>query len=62
MRLSRKKIVMTAAGAGIGRASAIAMAKEGAQVYATDIDDSALASLSEISPNLICSHLDVTDP
>ncbi len=62
MRLSGKNIVMTAAGAGIGRASAIAMAKEGAQVYATDIDDNALASLSDISPNLICSHLDVTDP
>ncbi len=62
MRLSGKNVVMTAAGAGIGRASAIAMAREGATVYATDIDDNALASLSEISPNLICSHLDVTNP
>ncbi len=61
MRLSGKKVVMTAAGAGIGRASALAMAREGATVYATDIDQSALDALAQESPNLICSHLDVTD-
>jgi 2-keto-3-deoxy-L-fuconate dehydrogenase len=61
MRLSGKTVVMTAAGAGIGRASAIAMAREGATVYATDIDQAALDSLAEVSPNLICSRLDVTD-
>lgn len=61
MRLSGKKVVMTAAGAGIGRASALALAREGATVYATDIDQSALDVLAEESPNLICSHLDVTD-
>ena len=62
MRLEGKTVVMTAAGAGIGRASAIAMVEEGAIVYATDIDDAALESLSALSDNLICSHLDVTDP
>jgi len=62
MRLSGKNVVMTAAGAGIGRASAIAMAREGARVYATDIDKDALASLSKETPELMCSHLDVTDP
>ncbi|MEM7733229.1 MAG: SDR family oxidoreductase [Pseudomonadota bacterium] len=62
MRLSGKTVVTTAAGAGIGRASAIAMAQEGARVYATDIDEAALESLSEVSDNLICSKLDVTDP
>lgn len=41
--MSGKNVVMTAAGAGIGRAAALAMAKEGATVYATDID------LSEVS-------------
>lgn len=61
MRLSGKTVVMTAAGAGIGRASAIAMANEGAKVYATDIDQAALDSLAKLSGNLICSHLDVTD-
>ncbi len=62
MRLANKTVVTTAAGAGIGRASAIAMAKEGATVYATDIDEGALESLSAESDNLICSKLDVTDP
>lgn len=62
MRLEGKIVVTTAAGAGIGRASAIAMAREGAQVYATDIDEAALESLSAVSDNLICSKLDVTDP
>lgn len=62
MRLEGKTVVTTAAGAGIGRASAIAMAREGAMVYATDLDDAALESLSAVSDNLICSKLDVTDP
>ena len=62
MRLSGKNVVMTAAGAGIGRATAVAMAQEGATVYATDIDQAALDTLAGESPNLMCSHLDVTDP
>ncbi|MEM6590125.1 MAG: SDR family oxidoreductase [Pseudomonadota bacterium] len=62
MRLEGKTVVTTAAGAGIGRASAIAMAQEGARVYATDIDDAALESLENVSGNLICAKLDVTDP
>ncbi|MEO0773189.1 MAG: SDR family oxidoreductase [Pseudomonadota bacterium] len=61
MRLNGKTVVTTAAGAGIGRASAIAMAQEGARVFATDIDEAALDSLSAQSDNLICSRLDVTD-
>ena len=52
---------MTAAGMGIGRASAISMASEGAIVHATDINEEALASLAEEHPNLRCSVLDVTD-
>lgn len=58
-RLDGKKIVMTAAGMGIGRASAIAMAKEGARVYATDIDESALASLHDENPEIEVFKLDV---
>lgn len=61
MRLSGKSVVMTAAGAGIGRATAIAMAREGATVYATDVDQGALDDLAAQSPNLLCSVLDVTD-
>ncbi len=46
-RLSGKKCLATAAGAGIGRATALRMAREGANVIATDIDEKALASLRE---------------
>ncbi|WP_282610032.1 SDR family oxidoreductase [Pelagibius sp. Alg239-R121] len=60
-RLSGKKVVMTAAGMGIGRACAIAMADEGATVYATDIDQPSLDSLCAVSVNLECVRLDVTD-
>jgi 2-keto-3-deoxy-L-fuconate dehydrogenase len=44
-RLSGKKALLTAAAAGIGRATAEAFAAEGAQVIATDIDPSKLAGL-----------------
>ena len=37
-RLENKSIVVTAAGQGIGRATAIAFHKEGANVIATDIN------------------------
>lgn len=41
-RLKGKKVFITAAGAGIGQASAIAMAREGAKVIASDIDEAGL--------------------
>lgn len=44
-RLKGKRVLVTAAGQGIGRASALAMAREGARVLATDINASALESL-----------------
>ena len=46
-RLSGKRALVTAAGQGIGRASALAMAREGAEVTATDINEAALAALAE---------------
>ncbi|MEW6639172.1 MAG: SDR family oxidoreductase [Pseudomonadota bacterium] len=46
-RLKGKRALVTAAAAGIGRASAIAFAREGATVIATDIDEKALASLKQ---------------
>lgn len=46
-RLSGKRVLATAAGQGIGRASAIAMAREGAQVFATDINPDTLAALAD---------------
>lgn len=46
-RLLGKRALVTAAGQGIGRASAIAMANEGATVFATDINEAALAELPD---------------
>ena len=45
-RLKGKRAFVTAAAAGIGRASAIAFAQEGAIVFATDIDEKGLAALA----------------
>ncbi|SDO77951.1 2-keto-3-deoxy-L-fuconate dehydrogenase [Lutimaribacter pacificus] len=46
-RLHGKRALITAAGQGIGRASALAYAREGAQVFATDVNEEALARLAE---------------
>ncbi|MDR6264703.1 MULTISPECIES: SDR family oxidoreductase [Rhodobacterales] len=56
-RLSGKTALITAAGQGIGRASALAMAAEGAKVFATDVNDDALSSLTD--PNIETFHFDV---
>lgn len=61
-RLSGKYALITAAGAGIGRASALAFAKEGAKVLATDINAEALASLAAEHPSITTHTLDVTQP
>src|SRR6267142_1329713 len=62
MRLENKYALVTAAGQGIGRAAALAFAREGAEVLATDIDPAALASLTaESIPRLRTCTLDVTD-
>ena len=45
-RLQNKRALVTAAGNGIGLASALAMAREGAEVWATDINQDALAQLA----------------
>src|SRR3954465_12877434 len=44
-RLKGKRAFVTAAAVGIGRACAVAFAREGATVFATDIDEKGLASL-----------------
>ncbi|WP_226780238.1 SDR family oxidoreductase [Oceaniglobus trochenteri] len=59
-RLSGKRALITAAGQGIGRASALAMADEGAQVFATDVNEDALAELAaEGRDNIQTFRLDV---
>ena len=60
-RLDNKTAMVTAAAAGIGRASALAFAREGADVWATDIDAEALSRLSMENPEIRCLFLDVTD-
>ena len=62
MRLLNKRVLITAAGQGIGRATAIAFAREGAEVLATDVNAAALASLhTEGIPGLSTEILDATD-
>ena len=60
-RLSGKSAVITAAGQGIGRASAFAFAAEGAEVTATDINEDALAALAQDNLAIATRRLDVTD-
>ena len=58
MRLQGKTAVITAAGQGIGRASAELFAHEGARVIATDINEGALAQVQGCETRV----LDVTRP
>uniref|UniRef100_A0A8C4JQ81 Dehydrogenase/reductase SDR family member 6 n=1 Tax=Dromaius novaehollandiae TaxID=8790 RepID=A0A8C4JQ81_DRONO len=58
-RLDGKIILLSAAAQGIGRAAAIAFAKEGAKVIATDIDKSKLQELEKY-PGIQIQVLDVT--
>ena len=60
-RLEGKKIVVTAAGQGIGKATAIAFHNEGAHVIATDLNDKTLADLNNEYPNIKVKTLDSTD-
>lgn len=61
-RLAGKHALVTAAGAGIGRATALAFAKAGATVFATDIDDDSLSTLATEHDAIVTRVLDVTDP
>jgi 3-hydroxybutyrate dehydrogenase len=60
-RLEGKKIIVTAAGQGIGKATAIAFHNEGANVIATDLNDKTLADLNKEYPNIKVNTLDSTD-
>ena len=60
-RLEGKKILVTAAGQGIGKATAIAFHKEGAQVTATDLNDKTLADLNKEYSEIKVQKLDSTD-
>tara|TARA_Y100000590_G_C15624876_1_gene978992 strand:- start:298 stop:1047 length:750 start_codon:yes stop_codon:yes gene_type:complete len=60
LRLKNKKIIVTAAAQGIGKATALAFAKEGAIVTATDINEKKLKELNELNNDIITSVLDST--
>jgi 2-keto-3-deoxy-L-fuconate dehydrogenase len=61
-RLAGKVALITAAGQGIGRATALAFADEGALVWATDINEPLLAALGLDRPSIRTRRLDVCDP
>ncbi len=60
MRLSGKTALVTAAGQGIGKASVLAMAANGAQVLATDRDPALLKAYEGVA-NVTTAALDVLD-
>lgn len=60
-RLAGKRALVTAAAAGIGRASVLRLAAEGAQVIATDLDEGALEVFRDLEPVTV-RRLDVTQP
>ena len=57
-RLKSKNIIVTAAGQGIGKATAIAFHNEGANVIATDLNDKTLADLNKEFPDIHVKTLD----
>ena len=58
-RLAGKTALITAAGQGMGRAVALAMAREGATVYATDVNETLLDYGR--TPGIVTAKLDVLD-
>lgn len=60
-RLEGKRAFVTAAAAGIGRACALAFAREGARVVATDVDAAGLETLRGCALAIEIAQLDVTD-
>ena len=59
-RLAGKTAIVTAAAQGIGRATALAFAAEGAEVYATDLNAGKVAEIA--GPGIKTGALDVMDP
>lgn len=60
MRFSGKTILVTGAGAGIGRAATEGFAAEGGRVIATDANPDALSDLAQLAGQIDTAVLDVT--
>ena len=60
-RLTGKNIIVTAAGQGIGKATAVAFYNEGASVFATDINEKTLKTLKDEYPKIDIFKLDSTN-
>ena len=60
-RLENKNVIVTAAGQGIGRATAIAFYEQGAKVIATDLNEKTLSSLNNEYKDIKIQKLDSTD-
>jgi len=61
MRLKNKKIIVTAAAQGIGKATAVSFANEGASVIATDINHNTLENIKNDNDNITTKKLDCTN-
>ncbi len=59
-RLEGKEVIITAAGQGIGKATAITFHNEGAKVTATDINEKTLSDLNKEYPKIKVNKLDST--
>lgn len=59
--MAARRIIITAAGAGIGREIASRFAGDGAQVHACDVDQQALDDLISQHPDISTATVDVTD-
>ena len=60
-RLASKRALITGSGQGIGRATALAFCREGAEVVATDINEELLVRLQAEEPGIATRTLDVCD-
>lgn len=59
--MAARRIIITAAGAGIGREIASRFAGEDAQVHVCDVDQQGLDQLTSQHPNISTARVDVTD-
>ena len=61
MRLKNKKIIVTAAAQGIGRATALTFANEGAEVIALDINKEKLDEITKENSKIKTEVVDATN-